>query len=583
LRSYSSSPLIRDDFFNQTRTDDQDRMFKRCLFALCMTHAAIIERCAYGAVGWNFPPQVTAFDLKFCMLTIHNCVHAFKGVTVKDIRKAVLELVYTGNFTDFHDLETLKAILISFMPDSLIIHGLNYTEDGRYGMPEVMNLSDFGEYVVGLPNFAGSALFGLEKYCDAVRFEDAANFHVKQLQDIYFLCPLEIQEDKGRGLERLDGVFRAEGTRAEVLSLLKLIPPVFDLEMAKSKHPTSREEHRNRVLLQELEARNRLLNVMTVSLTNLLNCIDGEDSVTSEMEQMVISIYYQRVPGCWMKFSSLSIKPLGAYLEQLKESMNFYHRWLTMGLFETSLWLPAFFFPNLLLTAASLNFAEHTRTGIESVSFSFEILDRDPINISVNAGVYLTGLGLTGACWDFASCELWPLGSRANDDLHSSMGSSSHHHASTGSSSAKTRRDAGSSRLEESFWWSVPVLHVQPFRTDTQAKQPSNRQTSHTRPESQMSQVSEQSASLTEGRKGLSFLLPPPTPPLLSDSRRLFSCPMYRTTLRKNVDSSMTLPNASSGFIINVLLPCSAPLYAMNDPQGFYIRRGTALIIDPDS
>ena len=387
LRSYSSSPLIRDDFFNQTRTDDQDRMFKRCLFALCMTHAAIIERCAYGAVGWNFPPQVTAFDLKFCMLTIHNCVHAFKGVTVKDIRKAVLELVYTGNFTDFHDLETLKAILISFMPDSLIIHGLNYTEDGRYGMPEVMDLSDFGEYVVGLPNFAGSTLFGLEKYCDAIRFEEAANFHVKQLQDIYFLCPLEIQEDKGRGLERLDGVFRAEGTRAEVLSLLKLIPPVFDLEMAKSKHPINREEHRNRVLLQELEARNRLLNVMTVSLTNLLNCIDGEDSVTSEMEQMVLSIYYQRVPGCWMKFSSLSIKPLGAYLEQLKESMNFYHRWLTMGLFETSLWLPAFFFPNLLLTAASLNFAEHTRTGIESVSFSFEILERDPINISVNAGV----------------------------------------------------------------------------------------------------------------------------------------------------------------------------------------------------
>ena len=305
--------------------------------------------------------------------------------------------------------------------------------------------------------------------------------------------------------------------------------------------------------------------------------------MTSEMEQMVLSIYYQRVPGCWMKFSSLSRKPLGAYLEQLKESMNFYHRWLTMGLFETSLWLPAFFFPNLLLTAASLNFAEHTRTGIESVSFSFEILERDPINISVNAGVYLTGLGLTGACWDFASCELWPSGSRANDDLNDSMGYNSHH-ASTGSSSVKSRY-AGSSRLEESSWWSVPVLHVQPFRTDTQAKQPSQREISLSRPESQMSQVSKQSASLTEGRKGLSFLLPPPTPPLLSDSPgcRLFPCPMYRTTLRKKVDSSMTLPNASSGFIINVLLPCSAPQYVMNDPQRFYVRRGTALIIDPDS
>jgi len=164
------------------------------------------------------------------------------------------------------------------------------------------------------------------------------------------------------------------------------------------------------------------------------------------------------------------------------------------------------------------------------------------------------------------------------------MGYSSHH-ASTGSSSAKTRGEAGSSRLEESFWWSVPVLHVQPFRTDTQATQTSQRETSLSRPENQMPHVSEQSASLTEGRKGLSFLLPPPTPPLLSDSPgcRLFPCPMYRTTLRKKVDSSMTLPNASSGFIINVLLPCSAPLYAMNDPQRFYVKRGTALIIDPDS
>ena len=144
---------------------------------------------------------------------------------------------------------------------------------------------------------------------------------MRRLQDVYFLRPLEVQEDEARRHERLNTVLMLDDTRNKVETILGSIPQQFDIEFAKSKYPIGKQDHRNRVLLQELEARNTLLSAICVSLNDLLRTLRGSDAVTIEMEQMMLSLYYQRPPDIWLRNSTYSRKSLGAYLELVHKSM----------------------------------------------------------------------------------------------------------------------------------------------------------------------------------------------------------------------------------------------------------------------
>ena len=62
---------------------------------------------------------------------------------------------------------------------------------------------------------------------------------------------------------------------------------------------------------------------------------------------------------------------------------------------------------------------------------------------------------------------------------------------------------------------------------------------------------------------------------------KLYFCPMYRTNCRKNVNVKVVHPYASSGFIVDVVLPCSAPLNVC-DPQHLYARLNASFLVEVD-
>jgi len=532
LRSYSSAPMVCEDFFHQARNEKQDRLFRRSLFAMCMMHSAVIERSEYGALGWNFSPNFTSFDLKFAMLQIQSVTHDFEHSTVNDVRQVVQDSVYAGKFADVHDLETFHATLLSFMPDGLSGRGLEYSEDGIYRVPEVQSLSEYKSYIVDLPTCAGASIFGLAEMCDVARFEAASVFYLKRLQDMHFLRALEIQEDQSRGQVRLHRMLTAESTRTAVVSLFQSIPRGFDLTQARSKNPVGKEDHRNGVLMQELETRNKLLSVMRTSLQNLLLCLDGVEPTSSEMELMALDLYYSRVPGNWMKFSCLSKKTLGPYMRYLNDSNNFFTSWLEGGV-PTSIWLPAFFFPNPLFSATAINFAQHSQIGIESVVLSFDILKREPFHVGMTAGVYLTGLSLNWARWDFSNAEIQPLAlPGVKSRLAGSRG------VTTASSGASMEPRTAPEGREDEAMWQVPVLHVKPARSDSLGKN---------------------STRDAGPRAGDDEDLQHHDGGIVSDSHghAVYTCPMYRTSSRKSIDGTMALSNAANGFILNVPVPCS--------------------------
>jgi dynein heavy chain, axonemal len=557
LRSYSSSPMVCEDFFHQARNEKQDRLFRRCLFAMCMMHSAVIERCEYGTLGWNFSPNLTSFDLKFAMLQIQNITHDFEHSTVKDVRQVVQDSVYAGKFADEHDLETFHATLLSFMPDGLSGRGLEYSEDGIYRVPEVQSLSEYESYIVDLPTCAGASIFGLAQLCDVARFEAASVFYLKRLQDMHFLRPLEIQEDQSRGQARLHRMLTAQSTRTAVVSLFQSIPRGCDLNQARSKYPVGKEDHRNGVLMQELETRNKLYSAMRTSLQSLLLCLDGVEPTSTEMELMALDLYYSRVPDNWMKFSCLSRKTLASYMRYLNDSNHFFTSWLEEGV-PTSIWLPAFSFPNLLFSATAINFAQHSKIGIESVALSFEILKREPFHVGMTAGVYVTGLSLNWARWDFPNAEIQPL---ALPGVKSLLAGS--RGVTTTSSGASVESRTAPEGREPAAMWQVPVLHVKPARSNSLGK----------------------NAPRDVGpRAGGDDDLQHSDVVIASDSpgHAVYTCPMYRTSLRKNIDGTVALSNAANGFILNVPLPCFTPIHFTSEPQRFYSRLGTALLIETE-
>jgi dynein heavy chain, axonemal len=557
LRSYSSSPMVCEDFFHQARNEKQDRLFRRCLFAMCMMHSAVIERCEYGTLGWNFSPNLTSFDLKFAMLQIQNITHDFEHSTVKDVRQVVQDSVYAGKFADEHDLETFHATLLSFMPDGLSGRGLEYSEDGIYRVPEVQSLSEYESYIVDLPTCAGASIFGLAQLCDVARFEAASVFYLKRLQDMHFLRPLEIQEDQSRGQVRLHRMLTAQSTRTAVVSLFQSIPRGCDLNQARSKYPVGKEDHRNGVLMQELETRNKLYSAMRTSLQSLLLCLDGVEPTSTEMELMALDLYYSRVPDNWMKFSCLSRKTLASYMRYLNDSNHFFTSWLEEGV-PTSIWLPAFSFPNLLFSATAINFAQHSKIGIESVALSFEILKREPFHVGMTAGVYVTGLSLNWARWDFPNAEIQPL---ALPGVKSLLAGS--RGVTTTSSGASVESRTAPEGREPAAMWQVPVLHVKPARSNSLGK----------------------NAPRDVGpRAGGDDDLQHSDVVIASDSpgHAVYTCPMYRTSLRKNIDGTVALSNAANGFILNVPLPCFTPIHFTSEPQRFYSRLGTALLIETE-
>ena len=52
--------------------------------------------------------------------------------------------------------------------------------------------------------------------------------------------------------------------------------------------------------------------------------------------------------------------------------------------------------------------------------------------------------------------------------------------------------------------------------------------------------------------------------------------------MRNNTDCATALANAANGFIADIPLPCHVASNDATDPETFYVKRGTAFVIDPD-
>ena len=116
-----------------------------------------------------------------------------------------------------------------------------------------------------------------------------------------------------------------------------------------------------------------------------------------------------QVPPPWLK-TYPSLKGLGAWTRDLLQRIEQLSRWVE-DTYPRVYWLSGFTYPTGFLTAVLQTTARKNSVPIDTLSFEFTIvnLDEKEILAAPKDGVYVKGLFLEGAGWDFENgCLMEP-------------------------------------------------------------------------------------------------------------------------------------------------------------------------------
>lgn len=131
--------------------------------------------------------------------------------------------------------------------------------------------------------------------------------------------------------------------KEKINDILKKLPSNFDCIEAERKHPITYSESMNTVLVQELIRFNKLLSVVRTSLINCAKAIDGLVAMSEDLELVYDGVFDNKVPQIWHKVSYPSLKPMGSWINNLIERLNFMADWIENGS-PASFWISGFFF-----------------------------------------------------------------------------------------------------------------------------------------------------------------------------------------------------------------------------------------------
>ena len=302
---------VNDDWFN---TCNRKNEFKKMLFGLCFFHASVRERRKFGPLGWNISYVFSLPDLKISMDQLRiflDDVRDGDNIPYAALAYLVGECNYGGRVTDDKDRRCIMNILDDFYTPKILDDSYRFSPSGVYYAPEPGTLNNYRDYVRALPFNEGPEVFGLH---DNANISSAISETNLLLETALSLQP---RSDGGSG--KGWGEILAELSH----DISNRIPAIFDIEKALILFPVKYEESMNTVLTQELIRFNRLIEVVSFSLRDVQKALKGLVVMSGELEGMGNAMVLGRVPQLWARVAYPSLKPLGSWVSDLLERINF--------------------------------------------------------------------------------------------------------------------------------------------------------------------------------------------------------------------------------------------------------------------
>uniref|UniRef100_H0V0D2 Dynein axonemal heavy chain 1 n=1 Tax=Cavia porcellus TaxID=10141 RepID=H0V0D2_CAVPO len=388
LKSYNS---LSDDFLNSCRKVLE---FKSLLLSLCLFHGNALERRKFGALGFNIPYEFTDGDLRICISQLKMFLDEYEDIPYKVLKYTAGEINYGGRVTDDWDRRCVMNILEDFYKPAVLSPDHSYSDSGIYHQIQpTYDLNGYLSYIKSLPLNDMPEIFGLH---------DNANITFAQNETFALLGAIVQLQPKSSSVGSQG---REEIVEDVAQNILLQVPEPINLQSVMAKYPVLYEESMNTVLVQEVIRYNRLLQVITQTLRDLLKALKGLVVMSSQLELMAASLYNNTVPELWNAKAYPSLKPLASWVMDLLQRLNFLQTWIQGGI-PAVFWISGFFFPQAFLTGTLQNFARKFIISIDIISFDFKVWSPSELKERPQVGCYIHGLFLEGARWDMEDFQL---------------------------------------------------------------------------------------------------------------------------------------------------------------------------------
>ncbi|GBG32973.1 Dynein heavy chain 2, axonemal [Hondaea fermentalgiana] len=376
---------------------EQPVNFHKLHFCLSWFHALLLERRKFRSLGFNVPYAFNDADFGISSALIQMYLDEYEQVPWDAIQYLIGEANYGGRITDDWDRRLCRTYVSQYFNDEAI------TEDNfrmcaldTFYMPDDGDLDAYKSHVASFPLDDPPEAFGQHPNADI------ASMMTDSKDILGTLLSLQPRVISAGGESDDDKVL------AMVRDLMKKVPkPIDAFEAKQTMNSRSDPAPLKSVLLQEIDRYNVLLRLLGESLKGLELGIQGITLITAELEDVFNAMLAGRVPDAWGT-SYPSVKPLGSWVRDLMDRVEFMQGWLDGGQLPKVFWLAGFTYPTGFLTGLLQTTARKNGVSIDSLSWEFPVLSTDTSGIAQGPkeGAYMYGMFLEGARWDLDNCCL---------------------------------------------------------------------------------------------------------------------------------------------------------------------------------
>ncbi|XP_038180482.1 dynein heavy chain 9, axonemal [Arvicola amphibius] len=363
--------------------------FKSILFALCYFHAVVAERRKFGPQGWNRSYPFNTGDLTISVNVLYNFLEANTKVPYDDLRYLFGEIMYGGHITDDWDRRLCRTYLEEFIRPEMLEGELSLAPG--FPLPGNMDYSGYHQYIDAELPPESPYLYGLHP--------NAEIGFLTQISEKLFRTVLEMQprdHQAGDGA----GITREEKVKALLEEILDRVTDEFNIPelMAKVEERTPYIV----VAFQECERMNILTREIRRSLRELHLGLQGELTMTSEMENLQNALYLDVVPEPWARRAYPSTAGLAAWFLDLLNRIKELEAWTGDFSMPSTVWLTGFFNPQSFLTAIMQSMARKNEWPLDQMALQCDVTkkNREEFRSPPREGAYIYGLFMEGACWD---------------------------------------------------------------------------------------------------------------------------------------------------------------------------------------
>ena len=440
VEAFNTRPLANEEFWELGASEaplppypppdikiGDSTLWKRTAVMLCCLHANMVLRGDYGGIGWNCPYTFGTEDLNLSLMSMKLFGDA-NSMNFESLRYCVGECLYGGKFNDPADTKLLSN-LISWYINEDHITGTNRRESISLSSQSEerhlwlspddnsMTLTGVRDHIKGYPKGSHSDVIGL----------DVNAVMIKKKQEAHnVLHSIMLFETQGGHDDTLHTILADDEVRVILCNIIHFLPNSTSYDEDHDNFRIAEDEFsnglassivnkmwplldgkpQNAVMRHEVHFYKRMLNVITTSVFNAIEVLEGKINPSGKDKEIISKVREGNIANFWVGPPYQSTTLLWSFLRYFKSQVKFFINWACQG-HPSLVWLGAFAFPRAYLSSLVQEKAFKDRVSSHVLELEFIPTRNGPTEPTefMEGTVYLTGFYLESATWRWPDDE----------------------------------------------------------------------------------------------------------------------------------------------------------------------------------